>query len=60
MTCLLNTYGKFSNLENIIKYLSNGEHSPLDAEKLFEKNGDAETSNSRIILDLNFFENSKG
>jgi hypothetical protein len=60
MTCLLNTYGKFSNLENIIKYLSNGEHSPLAAEKLFEKNGDAETSNSRIILDLNFFENSKG
>jgi hypothetical protein len=50
MTCLLNTYGKFSNLENIIKYLSNGEHSPLATEKLFEKNGDAETSNSRIIF----------
>ena len=29
MTCLLNTFGKFSNLENIIKFLSNSEDTSI-------------------------------
>ena len=50
MTCLLNTYGKLSNLENIIKYLSNAENSQLDVDELFEKkNEDAQTSNSNLF-----------
>ena len=32
MTCLLNTFGRFSNLENIIKFLNKEETSTTSAD----------------------------
>ena len=53
MTCLLNTFGKLSNLENIIAFLSKSEDSPLSASEILERSDSNETSNSKMhILNL--------